>query len=724
MKKKVVLIICLSILIVLGISLNLLAKEDEAVVSKICAKVKTCDIAQNATVVTTFDYSATDADNVTGTLYSDGGLIFSGTGNMKEIETKPYDISLVTYVEIREGITNVPDYAFKNHTNLTSITMPSTIESIGMCAFWKTKISTIEIPSGVTYLDYYGIGGMAVFSGADNLTTVTVNPNNQRYTAVDNVIFNKDMTTLLYYLHTKTNETYDIPSSVTNMAEGAINGNNNLKRITIPNALENLEKIFDFCDSCYELESIVVASSNPNFKTENGILYNKDLTTMEYYPRGKKDETYIVPNTVKNLERIANKYLKKVYIPNSIEEINRIEDNIEIEVDNNKFCIVDNVLYNKELTKLITGPIYGTETIRIPDTVIVNSNSFNKFIFVYRRNLVRWETKKLILSENTVESSDITSLYPETFKNKEGITIICNESSSQKIEELVHFYDEQINNELTDFLLNELYYYKNMGYTGYDWNIELSDNKEEWIGYIINDKGEENEKIRRPRILLDPVVDKTLPTINSVTGVPENWTSESITLTINASDETGLAYNAYSFDGGATWQAENTKTFNTSIENLSIKVKDAVGNIVAYDPINSEKQIVVTSTKYSINDTFIKKIAARTLLSAFKTLISANTHNIKLYDGSNEIGDTGIIKTGTRAVFEGKKTYTLIVNGDTDKNGEINIQDIMSMNKHRLNKVTLDEVSSLAGDIDENGRIDMMDILQVNKYRLGKISSL
>jgi regulator of replication initiation timing len=89
---------------------------------------------------------------------------------------------------------------------------------------------------------------------------------------------------------------------------------------------------------------------------------------------------------------------------------------------------------------------------------------------------------------------------------------------------------------------------------------------------------------------IDIKLDKTAPTISSVTGNPKDWTNDNVTLTVNASDTlSGLASEAYSFDGGATWQASNSKTYTENANAIVIKVKDAAGNIATYDAMNITK---------------------------------------------------------------------------------------------------------------------------------------
>ena len=78
--------------------------------------------------------------------------------------------------------------------------------------------------------------------------------------------------------------------------------------------------------------------------------------------------------------------------------------------------------------------------------------------------------------------------------------------------------------------------------------------------------------------------DTTAPVITSVTGNPTDWTSGSVTLTVNATDNaSGVAY--YSFDNGSTWQTGKTKTF-TSNQTVIVKVKDRAGNISTATTVN------------------------------------------------------------------------------------------------------------------------------------------
>lgn len=80
--------------------------------------------------------------------------------------------------------------------------------------------------------------------------------------------------------------------------------------------------------------------------------------------------------------------------------------------------------------------------------------------------------------------------------------------------------------------------------------------------------------------------DTTTPIVE-IAQTPKNYTIENVTLTITATDnESGLPETPYSFDGGSTWQATNSKEYSENTNNIIIEVRDASGNIFINNPIN------------------------------------------------------------------------------------------------------------------------------------------
>ena len=75
---------------------------------------------------------------------------------------------------------------------------------------------------------------------------------------------------------------------------------------------------------CSSLETITVDTKNPYFCDDNGILFNKDKTTLIAYPEGKTDESYTIPKTVTRIEGDSFGYhtgIKKLYIFSNVTEL-------------------------------------------------------------------------------------------------------------------------------------------------------------------------------------------------------------------------------------------------------------------------------------------------------------------------------------------------------------------------------------------------------------------
>lgn len=95
-----------------------------------------------------------------------------------------------------------------------------------------------------------------------------------------------------------------------------------LKRSFIPQNVKSINGNPYF--RCSALETITVDTKNPYFCDDNGVLFNKDKTTLIAYPEGKTDESYTVPKMVTKIEGDAFGYrtgIKKLYILSNVTEL-------------------------------------------------------------------------------------------------------------------------------------------------------------------------------------------------------------------------------------------------------------------------------------------------------------------------------------------------------------------------------------------------------------------
>ena len=178
----------------------------------------------------------------------------------------------------------------------------------------------------------------------------------------------------------------------------------------------------------------------------------------------------------------------------------------------------------------------------------------------------------------------------------------------------------------------------------------------------------------------------------------------------------------YIFGGWASSQSDADNRTIAYEDKGTVKLTSNITLYAIWIPDNYE------ITKYTVDDNNICDVSPKTTLSEFKEHIILNsTGSVKIYDkNEDEISEENYnICTGmTIKIFLAERTVTfsIIVTGDVDGNGIIDIQDLLDVNKHRLRKIALEGVYLKAGDINKDNSINVIDLLQLNKFRLGKLS--
>lgn len=96
----------------------------------------------------------------------------------------------------------------------------------------------------------------------------------------------------------------------------------NLKNIYIPKNVSEI--IYTAFYNCNNLKTITVNESNINFSSENGVLYNKNKSSLLKYPSAKKETFFSIPNSVTTIDNDAFSYcenLENIAIPDSVTSI-------------------------------------------------------------------------------------------------------------------------------------------------------------------------------------------------------------------------------------------------------------------------------------------------------------------------------------------------------------------------------------------------------------------
>lgn len=265
----------------------------------------------------------------------------------------------LTGIEIPEAVWYIGECAFDSCDKLTGVKLPSKLTTIKYGAFYGcSRLTSMTIPAGVTDIE------SGAWQDCTAMNSLSVVEGNTSFSVKDNVLFNKDQSTLIYCPIGKSGA-YQIPQEVTTISTGAFWDCRNLTGITLPEGLKIIGRsAFAGCGGltemtipvgvtdidegvfagCSSLTDIIVDEQNPNYSSVDGVLFDKTGTKLMLCPAGKKGD-YQIPDGVKNIKSGAFTScdgLMKVTIPSGVTGIGGSVfegcTNLEIECDENSYA--------------------------------------------------------------------------------------------------------------------------------------------------------------------------------------------------------------------------------------------------------------------------------------------------------------------------------------------------------------------------------------------------
>lgn len=211
--------------------------------------------------------SGTSRDGLTWSMDSDGTLTISGSGAMADY-----------YDWIEDGYSyTAPWWSYDNQ--ITSVVIGNGVTCVGANAFWaSTNLEAVSLPSSVTSIHdrAFSYSGLTAFT---------------------------------------------IPEGVVSLGESVFEYCENLTSITIPASVTSMWG--SAFSGCTNLTSIQVANGNMNYSSADGVLFDKNQSTLITYPCGLAGE-YTIPNSVTSIGNYAFMYcsgLTNVTIPDSVTSI-------------------------------------------------------------------------------------------------------------------------------------------------------------------------------------------------------------------------------------------------------------------------------------------------------------------------------------------------------------------------------------------------------------------
>lgn len=207
-------------------------------------------------------------------------------------------------IELPDGLKIISTEMFWDCSSLKKVIIPDSVEEIRWGAFENCeKLEEAELPDGLTMIQasaFYGCGslkritipdsvhtiGGSAFSGCYNITSLTV-PGSVSLINESAFSYCLRLSELV------------ISEGVKKIEMFAFSGCDSLESVRLPDSLTLIDD--SAFKRCSALSSIEVGEGNKKYKSIDGVLYDKNVTAMIIYPRGRADEQYVIPDTVTEL---------------------------------------------------------------------------------------------------------------------------------------------------------------------------------------------------------------------------------------------------------------------------------------------------------------------------------------------------------------------------------------------------------------------------------------
>lgn len=378
----------------------------------------------------------------------------------KKIDRNAFRDSNIKNVTLPEGLLSISSYAFED-TKISSITLPKSLSILHPDAFHNSTLSHVHVNKqngilssrdGILYnkdqslliywpearveenlkfadtLKVLDLSQIKTLEQSKSITIpkalnsilntqnnqfseITITDGNTSFVLNQGILYSSNMTMIKLYPNQNPITDIVLPDNVIYLDYAMFLTENTTTSLTLSKNLRYIQSV-EYIDilpnkysGFYHLTEVLIPEENPYFTSIDGVLYTKDMKTLQWYPQNSPNSTYSIPQTVTSIEQMqlinaAN--LVELNIPanlqfnqlmygifNSFSYVERVIgtaspklERINVDSDNAEIKSMDGVLYSKEGTYLLLYPSAKKDKkFTVPDGVrSINSMTYNLYL--------------------------------------------------------------------------------------------------------------------------------------------------------------------------------------------------------------------------------------------------------------------------------------------------------------------------------------------------------
>ena len=185
--------------------------------------------------------------------YNDAVTFVQIPGTINEVPSRAFEFcGSLEEVVLEEGVLKLEQNAFYGCQELTTITLPNSLQEIAAGSLASTALTTLSLGSGLTYLS------SSALISCDALSEIHVAADNTYYFSEDGVLYDSSNDSLVRYPASRAGGAYSVRAGTVSIEAYAFEGASSLSEVTLPDTLVALGKgTFEHCTSLMSLPNLI-----------------------------------------------------------------------------------------------------------------------------------------------------------------------------------------------------------------------------------------------------------------------------------------------------------------------------------------------------------------------------------------------------------------------------------------------------------------------------------